>query len=288
MKVCQQCDGKYDSINWECPQCGHNPILIDGIHAYAPEMAYAGNGFDPRSHKYLASVEEKSFWFRARNNLILWAMSQYAPQINFFFEVGCGTGFVLSSIAQNKPDIKLYGSELFIEGLKFAKERLPFATLMQMDARDIPFENEFCAVGCFDVLEHIEKDELVLQQLYKTVKPGGTLFLTVPQHQWLWSSIDEISYHVRRYSQAEIETKVKSAGFTILKSSSFVVTLLPAMMLSRFMSKRRKNETLSQSELQLPPFLNKFFYLALMAEVKGLSCGLSYPVGGSRIIVARK
>lgn len=288
MKVCQMCGGKYDSHGWECPQCGHSPRCIDSIYAYAPEMAYEGDGFDPQKYKYLASVEEKSFWFRARNNLILWAMSKYAPDVKVFFEVGCGTGFVLSSIAQNKPAINLYGSEIFIEGLNFAKERLPLAKLMQMDARNIPFENEFPAVGCFDVLEHIENDELALTQLYKAVKPGGVVFLTVPQHQWLWSSVDEIACHMRRYSRIEIESKVSAAGFTILNSTSFVVTLLPAMMLSRYMSKKSKDERPSQAELELPPFLNKIFYLALMAEVKGLSCGLRYPVGGSRFIVARK
>ena len=53
-------------------------------------------------------------------------------------EVGCGTGFVLSGIARALLQIRLTGSEIFIEGLAFAANRLPGAVFLQMDARSIP------------------------------------------------------------------------------------------------------------------------------------------------------
>ena len=41
------------------------------------------------------------------------------------------------------------------------------AEFMQMDAREIPFVDEFDAIGAFDVLEHIDEDETVLEQMFR-------------------------------------------------------------------------------------------------------------------------
>ena len=50
---------------------------------------------------------------------------------------------------------------------------MPEARFFQMDARNIPFENEFDVIGVFDVLEHIEEDEIVFSQIFRAVKSGG-------------------------------------------------------------------------------------------------------------------
>ena len=52
-------------------------------------------GFKPEYFARLAAIEPGHFWFRARNELIQWALRNYFPDAKSFFEVGCGTGFVL-------------------------------------------------------------------------------------------------------------------------------------------------------------------------------------------------
>ena len=49
----------------------------------------------------------------------------------------------------------------------------------------------------FDVIEHIDEDEMVLTQMYKALQPNGGMILTVPQHPFLWSNQDEFACHVR-------------------------------------------------------------------------------------------
>jgi len=99
------------------------------------------------------------------------------PGVPLFLEIGCGTGHVLSGVARAYPGTKIYGSELFPAGLAFAAEREPAADFMQMDARHIPFIDEFDVIGAFDVLEHIKEDEQVLAQMYSALKPGGSWYL---------------------------------------------------------------------------------------------------------------
>mgnify|MGYP000494071741 CR=1 FL=1 len=288
MKLCLHCNNIFSFDEWTCQSCGDRPRRLSGIEAHAPDFANGGGGFKPEYFSELFRLEAENFWFRARNELILWALRTYKPDASTFLEVGCGTGFVLSAIARASPKLAISGSEIFLAGLSYAAERVPSAHFMQMDARRVPFMEEFDAIGAFDVLEHINEDETVLAQLHNAIKPGGVLLLTVPQHPWLWSASDEYACHVRRYTRAEIEQKIQASGFELIRSTSFVTSLLPVMMLSRGLNKKSTKNYDATAELKINSFLNKFFYGLMKIEIMGIRVGFNYPIGGSRLIVARK
>lgn len=288
MRLCLKCEHVFSLDGWICPVCDYEPAWLNGVVAHAPDLANGGGGFKPEYFAELARLEATNFWFRARNELILWALHNYIPNLHSFLEVGCGTGFVLSGIAKAYPEVTLSGSEIFVAGLSHAAERIHSAQFMQMDARHVPFVEEFDAIGAFDVLEHIQEDDAVLAQLHRALKPNGVLVLTVPQHPWLWSASDDYACHVRRYTRIEIEEKVRARGFELLRSTSFVTTLLPVMMLSRELQKRNKGPFNAASELEIHPILNRIFYSLMMVEISGIKLGLNYPAGGSRLIVVRK
>lgn len=182
MKNCFACGATYPSSNSCCTACRARPNEQEGFTAYAPALAHEGGGFKAKYFADLAGLEAGHFWFRARNRLIIWALGTYCPDFRSFLEIGCGTGYVLSGIAQAYPGAQLHGSEIFTAGLNLAADRRPTINFMQMDARNIPFVDEFDAIGAFDVLEHIEEDEQVLVQMHDALRPGGVILLTVPQH----------------------------------------------------------------------------------------------------------
>ncbi|UVL89035.1 class I SAM-dependent methyltransferase [Pseudomonas sichuanensis] len=288
MKVCLKCAHAFSSDGWGCPVCHYEPARLNGFDAHAEEFANGGGGFNPEYFEELASLEAANFWFRARNELILWALKTYKPDAHSLLEVGCGTGFVLSGIAQKHPQMALSGSEIFLTGLSHAAARVPTAQFMQMDARHVPFFCEFDVIGAFDVLEHIEEDESVLTQLHKALKPTGVLLLTVPQHPWLWSANDDYACHVRRYTARELHKKVTDAGFRIERSTSFVSLLLPAMMLSRRASGVKSIERDVTAELRLSRTLNNVFLSMMRIEQRLIRSGVNFTLGGSRLVVARK
>ena len=288
MKKCLACGASYPSSTTSCSACGAEPIKQKGFAAYAPSLAQEGGGFKAAYFADLVRLESGNFWFRARNCLIIWALGKYCPGFRSFLEIGCGTGYVLSGIAKAYLDVELHGSEIFIAGLAFAAAREPKIDFIQMDARHIPFVDEFDSIGAFDVLEHIEEDEQVLSQMHDSLNPGGVMLLTVPQHAWLWSPIDDYACHVRRYSAKELHRKVKTAGFEILRSTSFVSSLLPAMWASRIAQKGPSSSINATAELNISPWLNSIFEAILSAEVRMISSGLNFPLGGSRLVVARK
>ena len=288
MKKCLGCGTAFPSPDTGCPSCGWKPEIHDGFPAYAPALAQGGGGFKTAYFAELAPLEAEYFWFRARNRLIIWALGKYAQGLQSFLEIGCGTGYVLSGMAGAFSGVRFHGSEIFTAGLAFASARQPAIDFMQMDARQIPFVDEFDAIGAFDVLEHIEEDVQVLRQMHAALKPGGIMLLTVPQHAWLWSPVDEHACHVRRYPVRELHAKVEGAGFEILRSTSFVSSLLPALWASRFVKKGSTKDFDAMAELRIAPWLNAAFFILLCVELALIRRGISFPAGGSRLLVARK
>jgi len=258
----------------------------DGFELYAPDAARAGNGYDPTLYPELAALEDQNFWFQARNRLIVHVIRRLCRGFNSLLEIGCGTGQVLRAIGAAFPAAHLSGSELFLEGLAFARQRVPTADLMQMDATRLPFTDEFDVIGAFDVAEHIHDDMRLFSEVHRALKPGGKIVLSVPQHPWLWSRQDELAHHERRYRRGELERKLERCGFKIVYSTSFIALLLPVMAASRVGRRTHADDALQ--DLRIAPSVNALFARVMQVELAMLRFGLRFPVGGSRFVVGHR
>jgi SAM-dependent methyltransferase len=287
MQLCLECETRFAALNWRCPACGSAP-RSNGTVLFAPELANADVGFEQSSFDHLPELEENSFWFEARNSLLVWAIRDYFPDARSLLEIGCGTGFVLAGLRVAFPDMRLVGSELSVRGLEIARQRLPDAELLQMDARRIPFDSEFDLVGAFDVIEHVDEDVLVLQQMAQAVKPGGGILITVPQHPRLWSPADEFSRHRRRYVRGELTSKLASAGIRLLRTTSFVSLLLPAIVASRVLERRRSRFDPVAEFRASGGRMGAALGAAMTAERILIRAGVSFAAGGSLLAVGRR
>ena len=290
MKLCLVCQKLYDDLGWTCPNCGSTPAERNGFLAFAPELADQNDGFNPEFFQLMVTVEPKHFWFIVRNHILMDVMRKYFPDPGKVLEIGCGTGFVLSGLCATFPQARLSGSDIFTEGLILTARRVPSAFLFQMDARHIPFQEEFDFIGAFDVLEHIEEDNAVLAQMYQACKPGGGIVLTVPQHRWLWSRMDNFAHHKRRYVRAELVGKVIQAGFQVEYITSFVSLLLPLMLASRWLRRfgSGMDEQMDAAGLMIGKLTNAVLGVVMRIEWILIRVGLSFPFGGSLLLVARK
>jgi SAM-dependent methyltransferase len=277
-------------VGWCCRACGQPVLVADGVPLYAPSLAHSMTGFDAGDFQQLAQHETGHFWFEPRNRLLVGLANQYFPEAARYLEIGCGTGAVLAPMAAARTWARLVGAEIHPAGLIHARRRLgDQAEFVQMDARRIPARKTFDLIGAFDVLEHISEDETVMQEVCAALVPGGGFLAAVPQHPSLWSPADEVAQHERRYRRGELERKLRAAHFEILFSSSYASLVLPLMVASRFTIRRSAdNGTVTRRELVVPPALNGILRRVLEAEVSLTLKGLGWPVGGSRVVVARK
>jgi len=291
MKVCIECQSPIDK-GWNCKACGWEPDTLSGFPLLAPEIAGGFEGYAIDAHDRLAAIEKKSFWFVSRNRLLACLLDRYFPDAENMMEIGCGTGFVLAGLARHRPEMSFYGAEAYPAGLAHAQRRLPATEFIQMDARNIPYVEEFDVIGAFDLIDHIAEDRATLAEMHKALKPGGGIMITVPQHPWLWSKTDENAGHKRRYTRKELHEKAAAAGFNVCGTYSFISLLLPFMLASRLRSQygtaRAKKSGGSASGLILPGRLNHIFMGICDLERALVKAGISFPAGGSLVCIAKK
>jgi SAM-dependent methyltransferase len=253
-------------------------------------LANVVDGFDREAFSRLSQLEEGHFWFVARNALIVGLVSRFFPNARSFLEIGCGNGNVIRAVAAVRAWSRLTGSDLHPAGLAIARKRLGTTIeLVQADAQRMHMANVFDVVGAFDVLEHIHDDESVLRTIRLACRTGGGVILAVPQHPSLWSPADEAAHHVRRYQRGELEKKLVGNGFEVLFTSSFNFVLFPLMAASRLYSRlRREPADLSiEREGRISAPVNSVLSALLGGEVRLTLAGIRWPIGGSRVIVAR-
>lgn len=79
-------------------------------------------------------------------------------------------------------------------------------------ADSIPFPDEsFDSVVCTQVFEHLENPEKSAREIYRVLKPGGYLLLTVPQT----NELHEEPYDFFRYTKYGLASLFGSAGFIL-------------------------------------------------------------------------
>lgn len=78
--------------------------------------------------------------------------------------------------------------------------------------------NSFDVIVCGEVIEHIDKDYLLIKEICRLLKPGGHLILTTPGHKNKWTIVDKISSHFRRYEIEELTQKLSDTGLKVSKA----------------------------------------------------------------------
>jgi ubiquinone/menaquinone biosynthesis C-methylase UbiE len=92
-------------------------------------------------------------------------------------DIGCGFGEFAVAYADEPIDMGIDNSA---KDLYTASKTGKYKNLTLADARDLPFaENVYGSVFSISTLEHIDNSDKVLKELYRVLKPGGVLFLTL-------------------------------------------------------------------------------------------------------------
>lgn len=254
--------------------------------------------FDPSYFDVLADIEDRHFWFRHRNRLIVGLLQQITadwPAGRRLVEVGCGNGNVLRTLPAAVGQQRVFGMDLFRDGLLHARKRTP-CDLVQADVHSPPFRKRFHLVGLFDVLEHLQDDRGILRDIHQMLVERGILILTVPAHMSLWSYFDEASHHCRRYSRRELNEKLTESGFSIDFMTEIMLPLFPLVWLGRRMSpliysyRRRPSDVhaLAKQELTVIPIVNQLLAGVLYLEACVTLRRLRLPAGTSVLAIARK
>ena len=267
--------------------------IMSGIKCYSPEVAESYNDYPDEGFDVTDKLESESFWVRSRNRLIKNIVKKYSRggAETKFLDIGCGTGEVIRTISKDSQ-LKITGSEIYLNGLLYAKKKLPDADFVQYDVTQGRLPEDFDIIGAFDVIEHIEDDLSAISNIFEMLRDGGYFVVTVPQYMFLWSQLDEIVRHKRRYSRSEILAKLRQQGFVIDYCSSFLFVLFPLMLISRILDRNKKEngptEVEFRNRVSFPRVLNWFFDNAMRIDEALINLKISLPYGGSLLVVAKR
>jgi SAM-dependent methyltransferase len=73
------------------------------------------------------------------------------------------------------------------------------------------------AVFAFEILEHLENPEKLLQEIYKLLSKGGTIILSVPNEKYepKKKGKPKNKFHKQLFTEYSISTLILQSGFTI-------------------------------------------------------------------------
>lgn len=214
----------------------------------------------------IAEVEDRHFWFASRSALIRKELGRALGGLRgrSVLDIGCGTGFVLGDLEH--AGMVPTGCDMHQVWLDFARKRTT-GKLICGDANELPAGEYDSALLC-DVIEHTTDDAAMLAIGKRAVRPGGVVLVTVPAHKWLWTVLDDVSGHKRRYTRAQVEDLFVRAGFTDVRAVYFNRLLMPIQALRKLVLAGKKDEQqISRAALQVPPpWLNKIMATAMQID----------------------
>jgi 2-polyprenyl-3-methyl-5-hydroxy-6-metoxy-1,4-benzoquinol methylase len=148
-------------------------------------------------------------------------MQQYhrSPSAPRYLDVGCSTGFVVEA-AQN-AGWEAFGIDLNPSAIEFGHARGLNLQNTSLEQCDFPAAS-FDIISLFDVLEHLPNPKEILSQAMHLLKPGGIVFLYVPNYDsasrilmgkdahFIWPT-----HHLNYYTPATISDLLARLGLAV-------------------------------------------------------------------------
>jgi len=256
-------------------------VIHDDAHEHNED--YSASGLD-----HLFNAEERHFWFIARKEFIYKQINRIISKTDRILDIGAGTGNLVQYLMKRGYHNIAVG-DIHRNGLEYALS-YGVKECYQVDIYRLPFQNDFNAIFMFDVLEHLNNEEIIMQKYFNALKANGLLIITVPSHRWLWSRIDVESGHKKRYTKKELNLLLEKCGYDILVSKYFFILITPLLFFRRIMNPlktaQEKSPVLSDT-LSINPVMN-IFLLALCRIENYIHALIPNLFGGSLMVIARK
>jgi SAM-dependent methyltransferase len=165
--------------------------------------------------------------FRGRFEHIWRYVSASKHTLGLVADIGCGTGYGPALLGESNSVI---GIDVSRNALDYALWKYPGPEYVQGSAVSLPFrDSAFDAVTAFEIVEHLEHGEKLLEEAHRILKVGGTLFISSPnpahwvnllRNQVFRTPIPDKEpgnlYHVHEFPYQEMRCLLDSYGFEVI------------------------------------------------------------------------
>jgi SAM-dependent methyltransferase len=132
-----------------------------------------------------------------------------APAAGTWLDFGAGTGQFAIPLKRAGHDV------IAVEVDPVLCQGIARQGLRTFDALDKVPDESVDYIYAMNVLEHIAEDGDALRLMHRKLRSGGKLLIYVPAFQGLYSSMDALVGHYRRYRRDGLQSLVAQAGFEV-------------------------------------------------------------------------
>jgi SAM-dependent methyltransferase len=234
-------------------------------------------------------IEREHWWFNVRSKILMNVLrNKLKNNSNLsILNIGVATGRT-SELLNDFGDV--LSVEYDKETFEFCRDHLNL-NIINASILNLPISKETYDLVCaFDVLEHVENDQLAWNEMVRVCKPGGFVYVSVPMFRILWSSHDIINQHVRRYSKMALFNLIDNRQGKVFNSFYFNSILSLPIFIVRISQRLffwKKLKITSDFERLENKLLDKLFYFIFNLEASLLKW-FTFPIGISYLVLWKK
>ncbi|MGH9424736.1 MAG: class I SAM-dependent methyltransferase [Terriglobia bacterium] len=205
-----------------CPTCGTSETFPKPDLATL-EAQYSAASYGPGNVKFVPAVEALVARITRKRAACVHALMGGQGRI---LEIGCGRGLLLRDLAQLGHEC--YGIERSALAARRATQTEELRVYTQ-PLEDCHFPGQyFDAVIVWHVLEHLDHPQGTLALISRVLKPGGLLYLEVPNLSSLqscstgknWFHLD-LEHHLYHFTMNGLHGLLLSTGFRVEKTTTW-------------------------------------------------------------------
>lgn len=225
----------------------------------------------------------RHWWWRSRESVILAELQRIRPDEAWgsILDVGCGDGLFFPKLAKMGE----------VEGVEPGGVGIDTDAGSNGQIHRVPFDDEFDPGKQFDlilmldVLEHLDEPAEALVTASGLLRPGGTLFVTVPAYRVLWTYHDELNHHHTRFTRQALREVMEPSGLDIGRMHYFFHWIFPIRIAIRLFEATTQSNS---GPPRIPPrWLNQAIIKGSELEYRLLR-RFRIPLGSSLLMVAKK
>ena len=246
---------------------------------------------EAQEYAIVENSQENHWWWLGRQRIIERLIERFCvrgrPRHLRIADVGSGFG---ANIAM----LRRYGSVVALEPSEDAVARIRerwgadgAVAALRWQCPE-PVDGRFDLMLLADVLEHIADDAAAVSWVSDHLAPGGIVILTVPAHRHLWTEMDEVVHHFRRYRRRELR-QLLAAKLRVKRVSYYNLILYPVKVMFVLFARTRRRllpGRRKRSFNEVPPATINNIFRAILSCEAPLIERTSLPFGVSLVAVA--
>lgn len=253
--VCQNTNKNLFKVRYTKENCAVVECQNCSFHFIPPYYRQQIDYTEYKSSDVTAEIKRSNQWLKIQRNLLRFQLIQKYKKNGKIYDVGAGFGHFM--LTGKQLGYQVTGIEMSRANVEFAKKELNLP-VKYGNFLDEDEHQKYDIITLWDVLEHIDEADEVVQKAAMLLNPDGYIFIQVPQWGSFFQSIMKDKWwamgldHVNYFSKKTITKLLAAYGFEVktIKSSIELKNILTYVILPKLKKKKKAEKGWTAVERQ--------------------------------------